>query len=147
MELIPWKPFRELGSLRKEMDSLWDRFFGGALSTGLLREAWVPSVDISETKEGFVVKAELPGLDARDVNVNISGDILTIKGEKKTEREQKDEHLHCVERYSGTFQRSFQLPSSVKADKIEARFDKGVLEITLPKAKEAKAKEIEIKVA
>ena len=74
MELVPWKPFRELGSLRKEMYSLWDRFFGGALSTGLLREAWAPSVDISETKERFVVKAELPGLDAKDVNVSILDD-------------------------------------------------------------------------
>ena len=109
-------------------------------------EEWAPSVDVSETKDNFVVKAELPGLDAKDVNVSISGDMLTIKGEKKKEEEEKDEHHHYVERYYGSFQRTFQLPSSVKTDKIDATFDKGVLKVTLPKKPEAKKKEIEIKV-
>jgi len=103
-------------------------------------------VDISETKDNFVVKAELPGLEAKDVNVSISGDILTIKGEKKAEEEEKDEHYHRIERYSGSFQRVFQLPIGVKGDKIEATFDKGVLKVTLPKVEEAKKKEIEVKV-
>jgi HSP20 family protein len=107
---------------------------------------WSPSVDISETKDDFVVKAELPGLEAKDVNVSISGDVLTIKGEKKSEEEEKDEHYHRVERYSGSFQRVFQLPSGVKADKVEANFDKGVLKVILPKVEEAKKKQIEVKV-
>ena len=85
-------------------------------------------------------------LEAKDVNVSISGDILTIKGTKKAIEEEKDEHYHRVERYSGSFQRVFQLPSGVKADKIEANFDKGVLKVTLPKVEEAQKKEIEIKV-
>jgi HSP20 family protein len=109
-------------------------------------EKWSPLVDISETKDNFVVKAELPGLEAKDVNVSISGDMLTVKGEKKTEEEEKDEHYHRIERYSGSFQRAFQLPSGVKADKVKATFDKGILKVTLPKVEEAKKKKIEVEI-
>ena len=146
MELSPWKPFGELSPFRKEMDRLWNRFLGETPFARTFNEMWSPSVDISETKDDFVVKAELPGLEAKDVNVSISGNVLTIKGEKKAEEEEKDEHYHRIERYSGSFQRVFQLPSGVKADKVEANFDKGVLKVTLPKVEEAKKKEIEIKV-
>jgi HSP20 family protein len=146
MELTPWRPFGELSPFRKEMDRLWNRFLGETSFAKTFDEMWSPSVDISETKDNFVVKAELPGLEAKDVNVSISGDVLTIKGEKKAEEEEKDEHYHRVERYSGSFQRVFQLPSGVKTDKIEANFDKGVLKVTLPKVEEAQKKEIEVKV-
>lgn len=146
MELSPWRPFGELSPFRKEMDRLWNRFLGETPFARTFNEMWSPSVDISETKDDFVVKAELPGLEAKDVNVSISGNVLTIKGEKKAEEEEKDEHYHRVERYSGSFQRVFQLPSGVKADKVEANFDKGVLKVTLPKVEEAKKKEIEVKV-
>jgi HSP20 family protein len=88
----------------------------------------------------------LPGLEAKDVNVSISGDLLTITGEKKREKEEKDEHHHYIERYTGTFQRSFRLPVAIQSDKVEASFKKGVLKITLPKAEEARKKAIEIKV-
>ena len=146
MELMPWRPFGELGSIRSEMDRLWNKFLGETPFARSFTEEWSPSVDISETKDKLVIKAELPGLDAKDVNVSISGDLLTIKGEKKKEEEEKDEHHHYIERYYGSFQRSFQLPVNVKTDKIEATFDKGVLKVTLPKTEEAKKKEIEIKV-
>ena len=146
MELSPWRPFGELSPFRKEMDRLWNRFLGETPFARTFNEMWSPSVDISETKDDFVVKAELPGLEAKDVNVSISGNVLTIKGEKKAEEEEKDEHYHRVERYSGSFQRVFQLPIGVKADKVEANFDKGVLKVTLPKVEEAKKKEIEVKV-
>ena len=146
MELTPWRPFGELSPFRREMDKLWDRSLGETPFARTFTESWLPSVDILETKDNFVVKAELPGLEAKDVNVSISGDILTIKGEKKAEEEEKDEHYHRIERYSGSFQRVFQLPIGVKADKIEAIFDKGVLKVTLPKVEEAKKKEIEVKV-
>ena len=146
MELSPWKPFGELSPFRKEMDRLWNRFLGETPFARTFNEMWSPSVDILETKDDFVVKAELPGLEAKDVNVSISGEVLTIKGEKKAEEEEKDEHYHRVERYSGSFQRVFQLSSGVKADKIEANFDKGVLKVTLPKVEEAKKKKIEVKV-
>lgn len=147
MDLVPWRPFgKELSTLRKEMDDLFGRFFGEFPLARRMAEEWAPSVDISETKNNFVVKAELPGLEAKDINVSISGDMLTIKGEKKKEEEEKDEHHHYVERYYGSFQRTFQLPSTVKTEKIDATFDKGVLKIKLPKKPEAKKKEIEVKV-
>jgi HSP20 family protein len=146
MELMPWRPFAELSSFRSEMDRFWNKFLGETPFARRFTEEWSPSVDISETKDKLVIKAELPGLDAKDVNVSISGDLLTIKGEKKKEKEEKDEHHHYVERYYGAFQRSFQLPVNVKTDTIEATFDKGVLEVTLPKTEEAMKKEIEIKV-
>ena len=147
MELVPWRPFGgELSSLRREMDNLWNRFFGETALARRAAEEWWPTVDMSETKDSFIVKAELPGLDAKDVEVSISGDVLTIKGERKKEEEEKDEHHYRAERYYGSFQRSFQLPTSIKADKIEAAFDKGVLKVTLPKVEEAKKKKIEVKV-
>ena len=121
-------------------------FFEQTPALRKLAGEWSPSVDVSETKDNFIIKAELPGLEKDDVNVSISGDLLTLKGEKKKEEEEKDEHHHYVERYYGSFQRSFKLPANVKADKIEATFDKGVLKVVLPKTEEAKKKEIEIKV-
>ena len=146
MELMPWRPFGMLSSSRKELDSFWNRFFRETPSMGTFTEEWLPSVDISETKKNFIVNAELPGLDAKDVSVSLSGDLLIIKGEKKREEEEKDEHHHYVERYSGSFQRSFQLPTSVQGDKVEATFDKGVLKVTIPKVEESEKKEIEINV-
>jgi len=147
MELVPWRPFeRELGSFRKEMDNLWGRFFGEAPIGRTFTEEWAPTVDISERKNDFLIKAELPGVDEKDITVSISGDILMIKGEKKKEEEEKDEHHYRVERYYGSFERSFRIPTGVKADKIDATFDKGVLKITAPKAEEAKKKEIAVKV-
>ena len=146
MELVPWRPFGEVGSLRREMDRLWDRFVGETPFARAFTEEWLPSVDVSETKDKVLIKAELPGLEAKDVNVSVSGDILIIKGEKEKEEEEKDEHYYCCERYCGSFQRSFRLPVNVQADKVEAIFDKGVLKVTLPKTEEAKKKEIEVKV-
>jgi HSP20 family protein len=146
MDIIPWRPFGgELSSLRREMDDLWRRFFGETPLSRRAAEEWWPTVDFSETKDSFTVKAELPGMDAKEVDVSISGDVLTIKGEKKKEEEEKDEHHYRSERYYGSFQRSFQLPAGVQADKVEATFDKGVLKVSLPKAEEARKKQIEVK--
>lgn len=146
MELIPWRRLDELTSIRKEIDSLFDRFFGEIPVLRRVKGDWRPTVDFSETKDKLILKAELPGLEAKDIDVSISGDLLSIKGEKKREEEQEDEHFHSVERYHGSFQRSFRLPHNVKTAKIEATFDKGVLKITLPKTEEARKKEIKIKV-
>ena len=120
MELMRWRPFGELSSLRRELDRLWNRVFGETSLARTFAEEWSPRVDLSEIKDSFVVKAELPGVESKDVSVNISGNVLTIKGEKKKEVEGKDEQHHYVERYCGSFQRSFQLPANVKTDKIEA---------------------------
>ena len=146
MELVPWRPFRELSTFRREMDNLWDRFFGEEPFGRKFIGEWAPSVDVSETKNEVLIKAELPGLEAKDIDVNISGDLLSIKGEKKKEEEEKDEHHHYVERYYGTFERSLKLPFSVKTEKAEATFDKGVLKIKIPKTEEAKKKAVKIKI-
>ncbi|MBN2808404.1 MAG: Hsp20/alpha crystallin family protein [Deltaproteobacteria bacterium] len=146
MELMPWRPSGELTTLRREMDNLWNRFWGGTSLPTFTAEEWLPPVDLSETKENLLVRAELPGMDAKDIKVTISGDILSIKGEKREEKESKDEHCYCSERYAGAFQRNIRLPVNVKSDKINATFDKGVLQISLAKTEESKVKEIEVKV-
>lgn len=147
MELTPWKPFKtELTSLRQEMDRIWDSFFGEMRFLPRLRQEWTPSVDISEDKNNILVKAELPGMEAEDVEVNLTDTILTIKGEKKDEKEGEDENRHVIERFHGSFRRSFQLPAKVQSDKIDATFSKGLLTIILPKTEETKKKAIKVKV-
>lgn len=145
-DLTPWGPFRELTTLRDEMDKLWNRFFGEWPSTELFRGEWAPSLDVSETKDNIVVKAEIPGMDAKDIDISLTNDVLTIRGEKKREKEEKDENYHRVERSYGTFTRSIRLPVDVESNKIKAMHKNGVLTITLPKSEKAKSKEIKIKV-
>jgi HSP20 family protein len=144
-ELTPWRPFREMSTLRDEMDRLWDRFFGEWPILEPVRREWAPSLDMSETKNNIVVKAEVPGLEAKDIDISLTGGVLTIKGQKKQEKEGKDENYHRVERSYGTFTRSVRVPQEVQSDKIEATYKNGVLKITLPKSEEAKKKEIKIK--
>jgi|EPASupsiteSAE347_1022098.scaffolds.fasta_scaffold21411_2 HSP20 family protein len=143
-ELIPRKPFSELSTVRNEMDRLWNRFLDDWPLPAMFTKGWAPMADISETKDKLIVKAELPGLDPEDIKLSLSGNLLTIEGEKKKEKEEKDEHHYYLERYSGAFQRAFRLPVEVQEDKIEAKFDKGVLTITLPKTEKSKKKEIKI---
>jgi HSP20 family protein len=147
MNIVPWKPFDELTTLRQEMDSLWDRFFPEKpFHERYVTHEWLPSIDLKETKDRLTVKAELPGLDAKDVELSLTEDILTIRGEKREEKEEKDEHHFFVECYTGTFERRIKLPAPVKTGKIEATFDRGVLTVNLPKSEEAGKKEIKIKV-
>lgn len=145
-ELAPWRPFRELTTLRDEMDRLWERFSGEWPTLEPVRREWAPSLDVSETKNNIVVKAEVPGLEPKDIDISLTGGVLTIKGEKKQEKEEKDENYHRIERSYGTFTRSVRVPQEVQSDKIEATYKDGVLKITLPKSEEAKKKEIKIKV-
>ena len=144
-ELTPWRPFGELRTLRREMDKLWEEFFGGQDLVSS-EAAWVPAIDISETKDAIIVRAEIPGMDAKDIEINLTGDVLTIRGEKKQETEEKDENFHRIETRYGAFQRAIRVPVSVDAEKIQAKYEKGVLKITLPKKEEAKPKHIEVKV-
>ncbi len=146
MDLVQWRPFREVSRLRREMDRLWDDYFGaGRRALQPLGEAWSPVVDVSETGDTVTVKAEIPGLEAKDIDINIVGDVLTIKGEKKSEREEKGENYHLVERSYGSFSRSLKLPAAVQVDKVEAEYKNGVLTIACPKKEEVKPKAIEIK--
>jgi HSP20 family protein len=129
------------------MDRVWDSFFEGRPSRRTREEGeWLPSLDVSETKSDLVVKAELPGMEAKDIEISLNEGLLTIKGEKKQEREEKEEGYHLIERSYGTFTRSIRLPKDVQSDKIKASFKNGVLKVILPKSEEAKKKEIKIKV-
>jgi HSP20 family protein len=143
MDLIKWEPFRELSSIRRQMDRLWDSFFEREEAPAGL---WAPEIDISETPEEILVKADVPGIDQKDLSVTLSGDNLTIKGERKEEKEENGKHFHRVERRYGGFHRSVPLPVSVDATKISAEYNNGVLEIHLPKTAESKPKEIKINV-
>lgn len=143
-ELSPWRPFRELTTLRDEMDRTWERFFKEGMEP--FRGEWVPSLDVSETKSDIVVKAEVPGMDPKDIDISLAGDLLTIKGEKKQEREEKDENYHRVERSYGAFTRSIRLPQEVKGDEIKAKYKNGILQVTMPKSGAAKKKVVKIKV-
>lgn len=146
VDLMEWRPFREISRLRREMDRLWDEFFGpGRRALKPLETEWVPSVDVSETADKLTVTAEIPGIEPKDIDISISGDLLTIKGEKKAEREEKEENYHLIERSYGAFSRTIRLPVSVETDKIEATYKNGVLTITCPKKEEVKAKPIQIK--
>ena len=145
MDLIKWEPFGELSTLRRQMDRLLESFFGREPML-FERERWVPSVDVAETKDEIVVKAEVPGMEEKDISVSLSGDNLMIKGERKSEKEEKDKQFHRIERSHGAFQRIIGLPVAVDSDKIKANYVKGVLEIHLPKKAEVKPKEIPIKV-
>ena len=146
-EISPWKPFRDLERMRREMDRLWDSFFEGRPSRKVEGVGeWLPSLDVSETKNDVVVKAELPGMDPKEIDISLADGILSIKGEKKQEKEEKEENYHLIERSYGSFVRSVRLPREVQSDKINASYKNGILKVTLPKSEEAKKKEIKIKV-
>ena len=145
-ELTTWKPF-ELERMKREMDRVWDSFFEGLpRKRGEEVGEWLPSLDISETKNDLVVKAEIPGIDPKDIDISLANDVLTIKGQKKQEVEEKEEDYHLIERHYGSFARSIRLPKGVQSDKINASYKNGLLRVTLPKSEEAKKKEIKIKV-
>lgn len=146
MALMRWTPFGDLTTFRREMDRLFERFFGELPGLEIPQPGWVARLDLTETKDSVTVKAELPGLESKDLDISISGNTLTIKGEKRQEKEEKDEHRHLVERAYGAFTRVVELPAPVAGEKVKAVFKNGVLTITLPKTEEAKRKAIPIKV-
>jgi HSP20 family protein len=146
MNLIPWRnESLGLSTFRREMERLFEDLTGDGGRHGM--ERWAPSMDVSETPEALVVKAELPGVDPKDVEISVSGDTLTLKGEKKEEKEEKGKTWHRVERSYGSFVRSVRLPSAVDPDRITAEAREGVLTVMLPKTEKAKTKRIEVKAA
>jgi HSP20 family protein len=155
MSLVRWNPARELErwapdffGVQREINRLFDDFFRGGMQAEEAsgRSYWSPAVDIAERDNEYVVKVELPGVNKDDVKITLESNILTIRGEKKQEKEEKGENSHRLERSYGSFQRSFTLPTIVKNDKIDAVYRDGILTVTLPKAEEAKPKQIEVKV-
>jgi HSP20 family protein len=130
-------------AMRAEMERVFDSFLGRgfgrfpALSRAEEGGALAPSIDVRETETELVVEAELPGMDEKDVNLTLNNGVLTLKGEKKSEREERKDDYHLMERSYGSFQRSFQIADTIDADKVQATFEKGVLKVTLPKRPEA----------
>lgn len=152
MSLIRWNPTRELSawpsellSIQREMNRLFDTFARGDEEVSGL-SMWTPAVDIAERDDEYLVRMELPGVRKEDVRITIENNILTIRGEKKQEETKSDDGFRRVERSYGSFQRSFTLPSAVRADKIDAVSQDGVLTVRLPKAEEARPKQIEVTV-
>jgi len=146
-ELMNTNPFKDIEKARSEMDRLLDTFlFGKPKTGGFAEEEWQPPVDVAETESELVVNVEIPGVDPRDIDVSLSGDILFIKGEKRPETEEKGEDYHLLERNYGSFTRSLRLPVQVQREKISASYKNGVLTVVLPKPEGAQKKEVKIKV-
>jgi HSP20 family protein len=147
MAIVRWEPFRDLVTTQKEFDRLFREAFSPMSGeTELSTRSWAPPVDIYETEDAIVLKAELPGVDAKDVEVRVEDNTLYLKGERKFEKEVKEQNYHRVERSYGSFARSFSLPNSISADKVKAEFKDGLLTLTMPKREEAKPKTIKIDV-
>ena len=144
MALIRWQP-AELTDLRRDLDRVFDTFWTGDQEPQNVRP-WSPAIDISETPDAYLVAAELPGVEKQDVHVTVLENRLFIKGEKKQETREEKQNVHRVERAYGAFSRSFDLPRAVEAEKITAAYKDGVLRVSVPKAEEAKPKQIEVNV-
>ena len=150
MTLIRWNPNaspRDLTSMRDEMDRMLESFLGRPNLRPWEGNLVVPPVDIEETSEAFTFRADLPGIDPKDTKVSLNGDTLTIRGERKRSSEKKEGAFHRTERAYGSFERVFTLNAPVQSDQIKAGYKDGVLEIVVPKAEQARTREIEVHVA
>lgn len=142
--LSRWEPFRDMLSLRADMDRLFSSLFGRVSEE---REGfWAPVVDIEEDNDNIMVRAEIPGMKRDDIKVTVHGNVLTISGERKQETETKNKTFHRIERYYGKFSRTITLPADVEPDKVKASYKDGVLNINLPKPEAVKPKHIEVEI-
>jgi len=142
--LSRWEPFRDMLSLRADMDRLFKSLFGEIPEE---REGfWAPVMDIEEDNDNVMVRAEIPGMKKEDIKVSVRNNVLTISGERKQEKEMKNKTYHRVERYYGKFSRTITLPSEVETDKIKASYKDGVLMVTLPKPESKKPKQIDVEI-
>jgi HSP20 family protein len=151
MAIVRWEPFRDLVSIQDRMNRLFDDAFRGSPRQATeddwaLGGSWAPVVDIFEKDGNIVLKAELPGVDPKNVDIRVENNTLSLRGERELDREVKREAYHRVERSYGSFTRSFTLPNVVDVEKIKAEFKDGVLQLTLPKRDEAKPKQIRVQV-
>jgi HSP20 family protein len=148
MALIRWEPVRELNTLQSEMNRLFNTLFDAPVPSGGPNgvRRWIPAMDLVETDEEFVLRADLPGLSESDVNVDLDDNVLTVSGERKSEHEERKEGYYRVERASGMFSRSLTLPEGVDPEGIKAGFDRGVLEVRIPKPEERKPRKVAIHV-
>lgn len=149
MTLIRWEPVRELNSLQDEMNRLFGRFFDAPTApqaNGGPARRWLPAMDLVETGEHFVLRADLPGVAEEDVRVELEDRVLTVSGERRAEHSDHEEGYYRVERATGSFARSLTLPEGVDAEAIQASFDRGVLEVRIPKPEERKPRRVAISV-
>lgn len=142
MAIQKYRPFTLLDQLQREVSSL----FNAPAVSNFGTEEWAPAVDIKDEKNKFVIHADLPGVKADDIDVSVDNDVLTIKGERESVKEQEKENYKRIERFSGSFMRRFTLPDGADLDKISAKTKDGVLELTVPKTEKSKSKHIDIKV-
>jgi HSP20 family protein len=148
MALVRWDPARELDTLQGEMNRLFSSFFDTPTpGNGTTVRRWIPAMDLVETDDHFVLKADLPGVDESDVNIVFENNVLTVSGERRTEHEAKKDGYYRLERTTGSFSRSLTLPEGIDADDVNAKFDNGVLEVRIPKPAEAKPRRIQIGLA
>jgi HSP20 family protein len=145
--LTRWEPFRELSTLQDRINRAFrDSYREGGRDESLTTSSFAPAVDVYEDEHNVTLKIEVPGVDEKDINVNLENNTLTVHGERKIETEEKEENYRRVEREYGSFTRTFTLPPAVDSEKVSATYDKGVLKITLPKKAEAKPKQIKVNV-
>src|SRR5215831_8497026 len=145
MAVVRWDPFRDLGMLQDRMNRLFDDAGRGWRNDEpAATTSWSPSVDISETEGEIIVKSELPGMDRKDISLHLENNVLTLRGERKFEKETKEENYQRIERSYGNFSRSFSIPATVDEEKIRADYKDGVLKIVMPKKEQAKPKQIKI---
>jgi HSP20 family protein len=142
--IVRWEPLRELSSLQTEMNRLFNAAFDGGQQGAAAARRWAPSMDLLETDEHFVLRADLPGVSEEDVSIELEDNVLTLSGERKAEHEDRREGFYRVERAFGSFSRSLTLPRGVDADAVAATFDKGVLEVRIPKPEARKPRKISI---
>jgi len=144
MTLVRYEPWGMLNQLRRDMDRMYQTQAEGEESTAVATSAWVPAVDIRETEDGFEIHADIPGVDPRDIDVHMENGVLTIKGERESEKKEEKEGFKRVEREWGSFYRRFSLPDTADAEKISARSRHGVLEITIPKQEKVQPRKISV---
>jgi HSP20 family protein len=147
MPIIRWDPFQELNLITSRMNRLFHDTYGqGSTEENLTTSAFVPPVDIYEDEHNITLKIEVPGIEQKDMDVRLENNTLTVRGERKFEKEEKEENFHRLERRYGSFYRAFTLPNTVDADSVKADYDNGLLKITLAKKAEAKPKQIKVNV-
>ena len=145
MAIIRWDPYRDLVTLREKMNRLFeDTVSGQPEGRELAGSSWTPAVDIYETEHEIVLSAEIPGIDENDIEIKLEDNTLTLKGERKFEKETQEENFHRIERAYGSFFRSFSLPQYIDQEKIKAEHEHGVLKVVLPKKSESKSRKVTI---
>lgn len=139
-----WDPFREVATLQDRMNRMFNDQFGALTRDESLTGSFVPPVDVYEDENSIQVRLEVPGIEEKDIDIRLENNVLTVRGERKFEKEEKEENFHRIERRYGSFTRSFTLPATVNSEEVQADYEQGVLKVRLPKRAEAKPKQIKV---